>query len=376
VTTTITVGSGKDYSTISAAVSAVPATLDDNYIIEIYAGTYTDQITEDKIYGPIYQTTTTYSLTFEAADGESVVWDVGAQNMLYRYMKYWHTCDVRFKRLDMTAHYIIRNDDSYYGTKFTFDQCAITYNAWIGVLEAGERDGIRLANELTIRNCCVNSPNSTDPGFKMGTGGHRKVRIQNSTFYIRAGLFWLAHESGGSSDVLVENTITIHKASAKIFNIQTITDTNVIFRNNIYYGDGGATLSYEYDDVLQADFAAWKTATGDNSTEEDPKLSDPANGNFTLQVDSPAIDNGYDNSFTEDVIGTARPQGTSIDIGAFEYQDMSPEGGPLLCWTLTGRYENGRSFQITGPDKFPGLNKLKLPKLTDISVVEDGIDLM
>jgi hypothetical protein len=54
-----------------------------------------------------------------------------------------------------------------------------------------------------------------------------------------------------------------------------------------------------------------------------PKLTDAAGGDFTLQSDSPCINAGVDNSSessvpTNDYIGTSRPQGAHTDIGAYE----------------------------------------------------------
>ena len=49
--TIITVGPGKDYSTIQAAVDAVPTTLDDNYEIHVFAGTYFEAVTIAKKTG-------------------------------------------------------------------------------------------------------------------------------------------------------------------------------------------------------------------------------------------------------------------------------------------------------------------------------------
>jgi hypothetical protein len=52
----------------------------------------------------------------------------------------------------------------------------------------------------------------------------------------------------------------------------------------------------------------------------DPKFVDAASRNFRLQSGSGAIDAGVAlSNVTTDISGTARPQGSSYDIGAFEF---------------------------------------------------------
>jgi hypothetical protein len=64
----------------------------------------------------------------------------------------------------------------------------------------------------------------------------------------------------------------------------------------------------------------------EHSIFQDPKLSNPSQGDYSLQPDSPCIDKGtplpevkYDFNFIP------RPQGNGVDIGAFEYRSGWPE---------------------------------------------------
>jgi len=66
-------------------------------------------------------------------------------------------------------------------------------------------------------------------------------------------------------------------------------------------------------------FLAGDPTVFDSNIEGDPLFTDPVLRDFTVMTGSPAIDSGYD--FEEgwlDILGTSRPQGEEVDIGAFE----------------------------------------------------------
>jgi hypothetical protein len=56
----------------------------------------------------------------------------------------------------------------------------------------------------------------------------------------------------------------------------------------------------------------------------DPRLVDPAHGNFHLRSDSPARDRGSSVDLDRDYDGVRRPIGSGYDIGAYEYRVIGP----------------------------------------------------
>ena len=105
-----------------------------------------------------------------------------------------------------------------------------------------------------------------------------------------------------------------------------------------YVGSGISTLTlsnnfYQYDTNLgswkgsvKTSLSTWVAASSEtNSQEGDPLMTDPANGDFTLQVGSPCRERGTNVALTADYDGSYVPQGL-VDIGAYEY----PGAGALF----------------------------------------------
>ena len=96
---------------------------------------------------------------------------------------------------------------------------------------------------------------------------------------------------------------------------------------------GGSDYEVNFTDLTSFSSATQQDA---NSIAQDPLLTDPTNGNFTLQAISPCIDAGIDVGITQDYDGTPRPQGLAPDIGAYEYQgndDYNLDCNGILSWT-------------------------------------------
>jgi hypothetical protein len=100
-----------------------------------------------------------------------------------------------------------------------------------------------------------------------------------------------------------------------------------IIRNTIAWG-GAADSSVSGTISGVPDFNTYNRIQGYNGVTSGTNLG--LNGDFTLQAGSPCIDAGDDTAYTtyvgrppgddKDLAGNDRMRGTSVDIGAYEYQ--------------------------------------------------------
>jgi hypothetical protein len=95
--------------------------------------------------------------------------------------------------------------------------------------------------------------------------------------------------------------------------------------NNCFYGTNKNIIAWRGKNFSLAQFANYKfqSVQDTSSIATDPKFKDAANGVFSLQKDSPCRDTGTPVGLTQDFKGTAVPQGSQVDIGAFEIEVIS-----------------------------------------------------
>ncbi len=151
-----------------------------------------------------------------------------------------------------------------------------------------------------------------------------------------------------SNNTIINNTVRMAGDARWAVNIQDNATGNVL-RNNILLnaaaGRGAVDLCgpcitglvSEHNAVVGSfmiagtpiNLATWATRTNDATSfaATDAELFTSAT-DLTLREGSPAIDRGIaTNAPTTDVLGTARPQGTATDIGAYEQCDGTCVGG-------------------------------------------------
>jgi hypothetical protein len=95
------------------------------------------------------------------------------------------------------------------------------------------------------------------------------------------------------------------------------------FTHNIWYRSSQSMDDFGYNGsiIQKFNFAYWQDeyGQGSNSLFTEPGWVDPAGGNYHLLKESAGIDAGINIGTVDDYEGTLRPQGTQVDMGAFEY---------------------------------------------------------
>ena len=191
-------------------------------------------------------------------------------------------------------------------------------------------DGGGIANFVgspTIQNNVLAGNSASRGGGLINLDG--SPTIQNNNFAGNS-----ASEGGGlynyyGGSTIQNNTFAGNSASGSgggIYNYASpIIRSNIIVNNSAFVGGGiftsGAPI-LDYNDV-------WNNSGGDyggispgaHDISADPRLVDPAHGNFHLSSDSLCIDAGDPQAYpTADFEGDPRPQGNAPDIGADEYR--------------------------------------------------------
>jgi len=155
---------------------------------------------------------------------------------------------------------------------------------------------------LTIRNCVVHS------------------MPQGITVY-------KSDPNGTVSEVTVVNNT--------VYDVQTVglvvqADNAVVMNNLLVDNDGGKMQAFISGDNMRSDYNAYQGALRSPAegkqtivlTEQNKQQlkAELANKSFTLSSTAAVVDKGATlEGFSDDVLGTKRPQGSAWDIGAYEY---------------------------------------------------------
>lgn len=126
-------------------------------------------------------------------------------------------------------------------------------------------------------------------------------------------------------DIYIINNVFYGNETHGIYTNNSDIVSNIIIRNNICSQNGGSQIALGSAPVEALTiennlvYGGGGTA-GDNAVEEDPLFADADQADFTLLEGSPAIDAGSSTDAPDfDYAGNARPAGSGIDIGAYEF---------------------------------------------------------
>ena len=156
-----------------------------------------------------------------------------------------------------------------------------------------------------------------------GSGSTVTTNIVNSTFANNIDI-------GTQSGVYERGTLSLGRWNGT----HNVTLSNIISYHNTGAGSG-TTLAVSaghdstvnqivvYNSIAEDDFSNISAGNLINTSNSDPLFTDAANGDFTLQSGSPAIDAG-DNSkipagVVTDLAGNTRIENTTVDMGCYEF---------------------------------------------------------
>ncbi|MDP4239040.1 MAG: T9SS type A sorting domain-containing protein [Bacteroidota bacterium] len=133
---------------------------------------------------------------------------------------------------------------------------------------------------------------------------------------------WPTHADGTLYPI---NNITIENNTVSTSNailIDAKNGTNFFIRNNVVYNYNFINYTNKPVSItLENNISNSGTLSsfGTNSILADPKFVSPTTSDYHLSSTSPAIDKGKSNNVTFDYDFNARPIGSNIDMGAYEY---------------------------------------------------------
>jgi len=172
------------------------------------------------------------------------------------------------------------------------------------------------ADYNTVRNNKIhNNGTNADTGFKPAglilTAGTGNVAYNNIIWNNPDGISvsW----QNPIDTLLYNNTVYNNHGHGIVLTYAT----NTLVANNIVYGNGVDIANNNSSTTFLSNLTT------------DPKFTDPASGDFSLQASSPAINAGTHLTYLEtDIFGVPRPQGPYPDIGAIEYRQTSKPAPP------------------------------------------------
>jgi predicted outer membrane repeat protein len=247
--------------------------------------------------------------------------------------------------------------------------CTFTENQSAGLGGALANTSIKgaVAN-LTVARCRFEQNSATQHGgavyAKSSTrsasypGTSTVTNVQNSVFFAntageRGGSFYSEALSGAPSTLQATNNSFANNTSltgAVLFNAATgAPGAQATFANNVLWNNlctdttsrnfhnigSGASVSVGNSSLQNATFTANEVGTGTfnnlgGNLGGDPLFVNLGLGDLHLQSNSPCVDAGTSVALTVDFDGSARPQGTGFDMGAYETSGARPQARQSL----------------------------------------------
>jgi MYXO-CTERM domain-containing protein len=190
-------------------------------------------------------------------------------------------------------------------------------------------DGVTRA---VIRNNVLDGNHASGISLYQIDGGAPSTdnQVINNTVRMASDARWAINLQNGATGNVLRNNILLHpSASRGAVDLCGACTSGMVSDHNAVVG------RFSIDGTM-VDLATWRARTGGDAASfvagEAELFADPGAGNLALRAGSPAIDRGVvDGAPADDAAGTGRPQGTAVDIGAYEHCD-----GPCAAGTPGG----------------------------------------
>ena len=231
------------------------------------------------------------------------------------------------------------NQDIDFGWNEIRDQRGRRAIQLFGHMDGDQMDNIRIHDNLILSSLPLRN-NILLGGSDGGTEVLGTVYVYNN---IIVGSEWgglRVNDPQGTviiqNNVLYDNGTPGFEGNAQLY-IERAGVDRITAQNNILYAESGqnyyefgpgadpSALNASHNLVYNAGPCPVWEAVCINAN---PLFVNLASGDFHLQPSSPAIDAGMDTDFATDYEGVIRPQGSSFDIGAYEYVT-----GTVITWT-------------------------------------------
>ena len=231
---------------------------------------------------------------------------------------------------------------------------------------SGNGGGIACANSIVpiITNCVISGNTSTSSGGGVFGGTIFHSTIRDNVAASQGGGIYSAPSPTPVYDSLIVGNVVSNDYGGGVengilYNCTVVgntapdaggADTCTIYNSIIYSNTALVNGDVAYSALDSSCVEMVGDGVSGNYITLYPKFSDFSAGDYRLQADSPCIDTGNTNSYTlnaTDLDGNSRIRGFLVDIGAYEFQLVTPfpisgqwtDNGFVVEWPLAYMYD-------------------------------------
>ena len=249
---------------------------------------------------------------------------------------YFAGANTTFENLTLTGNKANAGAGMYATSSVNLTNATITGNE-----ATGEGGGIRLNGGVVVNALIADNVAGTEGGGVRLYGSGSKwynVTIAGNTAADGAGIFSQSYNAYYNS-IILGNLDTTGAANDLEHKVINLADGNVSSSRSAGYNVLSSHDNWDDAPII----SGWGPSNAilyvaaDGVSDYSDVFADPANGDYTLAVYSPAINAGNDAnvSTTTDMAGADRKVG-AVDLGAFEAQGIYTLNAPVVSATATG----------------------------------------